>query len=83
MILFFGIRPGKTKVIRMENIKCPYCNESKTLIAESTPNFFHLFWIPLFRVSTTQLVSCQYCKRAYYKEEFTKDMHTAIDQLNN
>jgi len=80
MILFFGIRPGKTTTVDLEHVKCPHCNQNNTLSGESTPNFFHLFWIPLFRVSTTQVIHCHHCKKGYYKEEFTKEMKTAIER---
>jgi len=78
MILFFGIRPGKTRTINMRHIKCFHCNQPNTLSGESTPNFFHLFWIPLFRVSTTQIIRCNYCKKGYYKDEFTTAMRAAF-----
>jgi len=80
MILFFGIRPGKTINIDMKRIKCPHCNQKNSLSGESTPNFFHLFWIPLFRVSTNQVVRCDHCKKGYYKEEFTKDMQAVFEK---
>lgn len=79
MILFFGIRPGKTRTINMRHIKCSHCNQPDTLSGESTPNFFHLFWIPIFRVSTTQIIHCNYCKKGYYKEEFTREMQAAFE----
>ncbi|WP_297703280.1 zinc-ribbon domain-containing protein [uncultured Eudoraea sp.] len=79
MILFFGIRPGKTTTINIRHIKCSHCNQPDTLSGESTPNFFHIFWIPLFRVSTTQVIGCNYCKKGYYKEEFTKEMQAAFE----
>lgn len=79
MILFFGIRPGKTRTINMRHIKCSHCNQPDTLSGESTPNFFHLFWIPIFRVSTIQIIHCNYCKKGYYKEEFTREMQAAFE----
>ncbi|MGB5270057.1 zinc-ribbon domain-containing protein [Eudoraea sp.] len=63
----------------MRHIKCTHCNQNDTLSGESTPNFFHLFWIPLFRVSTTQIIRCNHCKKGYYKEDFTKEMQAAFE----
>jgi phage terminase large subunit GpA-like protein len=79
MILFFGIRPGNTTTINLRHIKCTHCNQDDTLSGESTPNFFHLFWIPIFRVSTTQIIRCNHCKKGYYKEDFTKEMQAAFE----
>ncbi len=79
MILFFGIRAGKTIIIAIKNVKCSNCGQTNTLSGESTPNFFHIFWIPLFRVSTTQVIRCNYCKKGYYKEDFTKEMQLAFE----
>ncbi len=80
MILFFGIRPGRTINIDLKQVKCPHCNQNNSLSGESTTNFFHLFWIPIFRVSTSQVVHCDHCKKGYYKEEFTKEMKAAFER---
>jgi uncharacterized protein with PIN domain len=79
MILFFGIRPGRTTTIDMKHLKCPHCNQPNTLSGKSNPNYLHLFWIPLYRVSTTQVVSCKHCKRIYFKNEFTMEMKHAFE----
>ncbi len=82
MILFFGIRPGKTRTVNMSHIKCSHCNQSNTLRGESTPHFFHLFWIPIFRVSTPKVVHCDHCKKGFYEEEFTPEMKRSFEKQN-
>ncbi|TAI46889.1 zinc-ribbon domain-containing protein [Flagellimonas allohymeniacidonis] len=81
MILFFGTRPGKAKTQRMHNISCPHCHQLGTLSMVSQPNYFHLFWLPLFTINTSHFVECSHCKRVFYKEEFTQEMEKAIESL--
>nr|WP_299346123.1 zinc-ribbon domain-containing protein [Allomuricauda sp.] len=78
MILFFGTRPGKAKTQHLKGLSCPHCGQYGTLSAVSQPNYFHLFWIPLFTINTSQFAECSHCKRVYYKEEFTQEMQRAI-----
>ncbi|UJH68220.1 zinc-ribbon domain-containing protein [Allomuricauda sp. SCSIO 65647] len=78
MILFFGTRRGKQSIRQLQNVTCPHCKQRGTLSIISQPNYFHLFWIPLFRVQTLQFAECSHCRRAYYKEEFSKEMREAI-----
>lgn len=80
MILFFGTKPGKAKTQVLHTISCPYCKQAGTLSVVSVPNYFHLFWISLFKIHTSSIVQCSHCRKAYGKDEFTEDMERAIDQ---
>ncbi|MCW5516073.1 zinc-ribbon domain-containing protein [Muriicola sp. Z0-33] len=79
MILFFGTRPGKAEHKNLSNLTCPHCQQRHTLTATLRPNYFHLFWLPLFRVSTWRFIGCDHCKRVYYKDEFTDEMVKALE----
>lgn len=79
MILFFGTRPGKKTTQQLQGVSCDYCNQTGTLTAVSQPNYFHLFWLPLFKIGTARYAECAHCKRVYYKEEFTEKMKKALD----
>ena len=78
MILFFGTRPGKQETLHLGNVKCPYCEQRGTLIAVSHSNYFHLFWIKLFKISNSIIAECSHCKRAFYENEFTEEMRTEL-----
>ncbi|MEM9361079.1 MAG: zinc-ribbon domain-containing protein [Bacteroidota bacterium] len=78
MILFFGTRPGKSITKSLVHASCPYCHQEGTLTAVSQPMYFHLFWIPLFTISTKQYVECSHCKKVFTKEEFTIEMKEAF-----
>lgn len=77
-ILFFGTRSGTSRTQPLAGVRCSYCGNRNTLIATITPQYFHLFWLPLFTVSTLRRVTCTHCKRTYYKEDFTKEMEQAM-----
>ncbi len=74
MILFLGTRPGKTISQNLDRITCPHCNQRNTLQGNITPNYFHLFWIPIWKINTAYFVRCSYCKAAFFKDEFTPEM---------
>ena len=78
MILFLGTRPGKEEIRKLNGIICPFCNQTNTLTASLQSNFFHLFWIKLFKISKNKMIECSHCKRVYYKEEFTQEMEDAL-----
>lgn len=80
MILFFGTRPGKTHLKNLEGVSCTYCNQKNTLTASTSSNYFHLFWIKLFKISTNVIAECSYCKRVYYQEEFSEEMRRALER---
>jgi phage terminase large subunit GpA-like protein len=79
MILFFGTRPGKTEVKELDGVVCPHCEQIGTLSATHTPNYVHLFWLPLFRIAESRYAECSHCKRVFYREEFTAEMERAAE----
>lgn len=79
MFLFLGTRPGKQISQKLTGVSCPYCSQSGTLTVLSTANYFHLFWIPLFKIGSSRFAECSHCKRSYYKEEFSAEMERALD----
>lgn len=81
MILFFGTRPGKTRISSLLDVKCPYCEQMGTLAISLTSNWFHLFWIKLFKISSNVVAECRHCKRVYYQEEFTEPMKAGLNDL--
>ena len=80
MILFFGTRSGKEETRKLQGPSCTFCNQKDTLTAFIQSNYFHLFWIKLFKISKHKMIECSHCKRVYYKEEFTQEM---VNALNN
>ena len=80
MILFFGTRPGKSRSRKLAGIRCPNCSQANTLEGTVTPNFFHLFWIPILKLKTFYFIRCAYCKAAYYQDEFTPEMANSLEE---
>lgn len=78
MILFFGTRPGKRTTQTLDGVSCPHCSQNGTLQFVSQPNYFHLFWLPLFTIGTSRYTECSHCKRVYYQEEFSPEMKRKI-----
>jgi DNA-directed RNA polymerase subunit RPC12/RpoP len=80
MILFLGTRPGKTESTVLSSIACPYCENQGTLTAYTTSNYFHLFWIKLFKIGCHTFARCSHCKKAYEGDEFTASMNIALEK---
>ena len=83
MILFFGTRTGKPETKKLFNSICPYCQQQGTLIAISQKNYFHIFWIKLFKISSNTTIECNHCKRGYYEDEFTEEMKRELFKTTN
>lgn len=80
MILFFGTRPGKTENKALGSIGCPFCEQIGTLTVSKTSNWFHLFWIRIFKISQDIIAECSHCKKVYYREEFNDAMLRATEE---
>jgi uncharacterized protein YbaR (Trm112 family) len=80
MILFLGTRPGKTESKLLSSIACPYCQNQGTLTVYTTFNYFHLFWIKLFKIGSHTLARCSHCKKAYEGDEFTTSMKIGLEK---
>ncbi|MGB5553244.1 MAG: zinc-ribbon domain-containing protein [Flavobacteriaceae bacterium] len=78
MILFLGTRPGKTEITPLSREPCPFCEQLDTLTVSKTSNWFHLFWIKLFKISSNTFADCSHCKRVYYEEEFNEEIRKAL-----
>jgi len=65
MILFFGTRRGKQTAQPLSGIICPHCGQTNTMTAHSQVNWFHVFWIKLFKISTSRFSSCSHCKGVF------------------
>ena len=72
--------PERPNIKKLQGVTCPYCNQKNTLTASTSANYFHLFWIKLFKISTNVIVECSHCKRVYYKEEFSEEMGRALER---
>lgn len=79
MILFFGTRPGKKTTQLLHGVSCPHCNQINTLTLMTQPNYFHLFWLPLFTITTSRFAECAHCKRIYHEKEFSAEMKGVLD----
>jgi len=78
MILFFGTRLGKEEIKKLHGVSCPFCNQPNNLTASIQSNYFHLFWIKLFKITRHEVIDCSHCKKVFYKEEFTKEMEDVL-----
>lgn len=79
MILFFGTRPGKQEKHPLTDCACPYCHQLNSLTLYSQANYFHIFWIKMFKISSSKTAECNHCKRAYYENEFTEQIIKVLE----
>jgi hypothetical protein len=81
MILFFGTRTGDSKTGILKGISCPFCNQPETLIGYRASHYVHLFWIPIYRLSSISEIQCKHCKKHYAGNELTTEMKEALEAL--
>lgn len=79
MILFFGTRNGRATQQALNNVRCPHCQQENTLTLVEQGNYFHLFWIKLFKIQTNRFVECSHCKRVYFENEFTSEIKSRLN----
>ncbi|WP_246865722.1 zinc-ribbon domain-containing protein [Croceivirga thetidis] len=53
---------------------CSYCKQTNTLNLIEQANFFHLFWIKLFKIHTNRFAECSHCKKAYLEKELPSEI---------
>ncbi|MDM9632532.1 zinc-ribbon domain-containing protein [Robiginitalea sp. M39] len=82
-ILFFGTRPGKTRESHLPGVSCPFCSQTGQLKARIQPRYIHIFWIPVYRLSPSELIQCGHCKKAYSKGDCSHEMQEALKKLKN
>lgn len=82
MIFFFGTRPGKSEIKSLGGVDCPHCEQPNTLTLAKTSNWFHFFWIKLFKISNTTIAECSHCKGVFFKDEFSSAMNRALETLD-
>ncbi|MGA0828608.1 MAG: zinc-ribbon domain-containing protein [Flavobacteriaceae bacterium] len=68
MFLFLGTRELNRNETLLSGSQCTYCNQATTLIETRYDTFFHLFWIPLFKVGSHGYTQCTHCKRLEFNE---------------
>ena len=82
MIFFFGTRASKIKERKIRRTTCSYCNSQDSFIIATFSKYFHFFWIPILPFSKTHIAECTHCKKTYAQNEFTHEMHAAIQKEN-
>lgn len=61
----FGIENKDKEIKILDNISCKKCNETITGRLIKNLNFFHLFFIPLFKWNEKYYLVCNQCKSVY------------------
>lgn len=61
----FGIENKDKEIIILDNISCKKCNKTSRGILIKNFDFFHFFFIPLFKWNEKYYVICDQCKSVY------------------
>jgi hypothetical protein len=76
MFLIFGI-VKKARKLTTGKLFCPTCKNSVVASNIEVKEFFTLFFIPLFTLSTTYLAGCTGCGQTYQLDEPPKNAETS------
>lgn len=81
MLIFFGTRSSKIHSNRItSNTECPHCNSQNSFIYSVYGTYFHIFWIPMFRLGRRTIVECSHCKKTYGEEELSESVRIALNK---
>ncbi|MAJ32704.1 MAG: zinc-ribbon domain-containing protein [Flavobacteriaceae bacterium] len=69
IFLFFGSRTLDQKSTQRLDLTCSYCNIKGQIQQYSQSEYFHLFWIPIFRIKSHEHGQCAHCKKYYTDQE--------------
>ncbi|MGB0527041.1 MAG: zinc-ribbon domain-containing protein [Flavobacteriaceae bacterium] len=69
IFLFFGTRTLDQKSTQRHDLTCSHCNIKGQILQYSQSEYFHLFWIPIFKIKTHEYGQCEHCKKHYYSED--------------
>lgn len=76
----FGIENKEKEIKILDNVSCKNCNKSITGRLIKNYDFFHFFFIPLFKWNEKYYVLCNECKSIYI---VPKDKGKAIENGQN
>lgn len=76
----FGIENKDKEIKTLDNISCKKCNNPTTARLIKNFNFFHLFFIPLFKWNEKYYVICNQCNSIY---TILKDKGKALENGEN
>lgn len=76
----FGVENKNKEIKILDNISCKICKGTVTGKLIKNYNFFHFFFIPLFKWNETYYVKCTGCKSLY---TISKDKGKAIENGEN
>jgi|GEM_PF-820730 len=81
MLFLFGIRNSTLKNrYLLQDCKCPNCDEINTLVSGTTAGYFHLFFIPIFPTSKSDIAICNHCNAKFPYSQFTEEMKQDFDK---
>lgn len=85
-MFFFAVMgtSAKKESVGSVSFYCPHCNSNQTMSVFKDYNYFHIFFVPIFKFSTEYYGICEMCKTEYYIDNQTgklldKGLLTSID----
>lgn len=80
LIGIFGIENKNKEIMTLKNLNCKKCNKSTSAKLIKNFDFFHIFFIPVFKWNEKYYVVCDQCKAIY---NISKDKGKAIENGEN
>ncbi|QXP60004.1 hypothetical protein [Olleya sp. HaHaR_3_96] len=64
-MIFYGSKATKLKDGTLNNIKCPNCEDGRTMHYAIFGKYAYLYWIPMFPIGKENILECASCKKTY------------------
>lgn len=68
-MIFYGSKASLIKEGRLNNVKCPNCEDGQTMNYGIYGKYAYIYWIPLFPIGKANVLECDSCKRTYKLKE--------------
>jgi zinc-ribbon family len=80
-MIFYGTKASNIKNGELRNVTCPHCQTNVSMNYSVYSKYAHIYWIPFFPISKTNIIECRSCKASYdlatvdqsIKEKFKKE----------
>jgi zinc-ribbon family len=64
-MIFYGSRAKSIKTGKIRAVLCPNCEKETDMVYDVYGRYAHVYWIPFFPISKTNVVECNSCKATY------------------
>jgi len=79
-MIFYGSKASKIKEGKINNVKCPNCDNLTSMDYTIFGQYAHLYWIPFFPIGRKNFTECYSCKMTFKVGELPEAIKSKFKQ---